>query len=361
MAIFWEPTVPPGYAGFSDAEFFSYQTEAQPVARPEFSRSVMRYVFPETFYRRYVSKWTNFREGASHYYIMFKKITRPEEQSWSVVDEFDPLPSISANFKQFSVNVNERGVQFPLTLRAKIFSNIDLEAEVRAHVSDVIKASIEKDLLLNAFVYLDVLGLWIDGAPPSLEVYTGVSLNATKTFASETVPITINQYNIPTTTQFAPLNMNVIREFAYQLLQLNAPSYDGDGYGRYLVIVNHKAWQRLTTDPEYFTAVTRLQDREAIRSGYLGHYYGFEFVLDTGRWIDRFIVPLQQQVLQGKSICLFLSQDAVREAIIRPEEVKTATGDFGRFMSVGVFTYRGESPTWFTAEGQAVGGWLIAD
>jgi len=354
MAIFWNPAL--GTSAFSDTEFFSYTTEAQPVSRPDFSRSVMKYVMPEVFYRRYVSKWTNFKEGASHYYVMYKKITRPETQSWNEVGEFDPLPSINANFKQFSVAVNERGVQFPITLRAKIFSNIDLEAEVKAHVSDVIKSSIERDLLRNAFVYLDVLGLWTS---TGLTVNTGVSIAPNKTFSGDTTPITINQHTIPTATTFANLNMEAIREFGQALLQLNAPSYDGQGYGRYLVIMNHKALQRLSTDPEFFTAITRLQDREAIRSGYIGHYYGFEFVLDEGRWIDRVIVPLQSSVLTGKAICLFLSQDAVREAIIRPEEIKMAKGDFDRFMSVGVFTYRGESPTWFSSEGQAVGGWLV--
>jgi len=354
MAIFWNPAL--GQSAFTDANFFSYTTEAQPVSRPDVNKSVMKYVMPEVFYRRYVSKWTNFKEGASHYYVMYKKITRPETQNWSEVGEFDPLPSISANFKQFSVAVNERGVQFPITLRAKIFSNIDLEAEVKAHVSDVIKSSIERDLLLNGFVYLDVLGLWTS---TGLTVQTGRSLAPDKTFSADTTPITITQYTIPTNTTFANLTMEAIREFGQALIQLNTPSYDGRGYGRYLVIMNHKALQRLSTDPEFFTAITRLQDREAIRSGYIGHYYGFEFMLDEGRWIDRFIVPLQSQVLSGKAICLFLSQDAVREAIIRPEEIKTAKGDFDRFMSVGVFTYRGESPTWFSVEGQAVGGWLI--
>lgn len=352
--FFWQPTADPNNTAFTDANFFSYTTEGQAVSRPEFSRSLMKFVFPQVFFRKYVSKWTNFKEGASHYYVMYKKITRPEDQAWEKVNEFDPLPTIGSQFKQFSIAVEERGVQIPLTLRAKIFSNIDLEAELKAHLSDVVKSSIERDLLLNAFAYLDVIGEW---KTTGLTVNTGVSLNQTKTFASETQPITITQYNI-SGTGLTKLTAEAIRQFGKALEDMYCPSYNGEGYGKYLVILNTQAYNELLTDPEIREAFTRIQDRDYIRSGYLGFYHGFEFVLDTGKWMDRFL-PRLQTSLNGKAIALFLSRDAVREAIIKPEDVKTKTGDFDRYMAFGVYTYRGESPTWFSVEGQPAGGWLI--
>ncbi len=362
MAIFWQPTLTPSSAlGFSDAEFFSYTTEvgAQKISRAAIMKEVMKRVVPELTFRRFVSKWTDFREGTDSYFEMWKKITRPYSQYWQPVGEFDPLPSVSPEFKRYSVKVEERGVQSPWTLRAKIFSAIDLESEIRKHVEEVVVGSIERDIIANGFAYLDVLGLW---TTTGLTVQVGRTLAPTKTFAAESgFPITITQYNMATAPTLANLNMEAIRLFAKELSRLYCPSYDGRGYGRYVIVINEQAKHRLGTDPEFQTMMSRLQDARLFREGYIGNYYGQEFIEDNGKWIDTVIGGLQPE-LSDKAICVFLGRDAVREAIVRPEEFKTKMGDFDRFASIGVFTYRGEQPTWFASEtgGQAVGGILIA-
>jgi hypothetical protein len=345
--------------GFTDDEFFSYTTEVQTykISRASISREIMKRVMPELMFRKYVSKWTDFRQGTDRYFEMWKKTTRPFSQHWNVVGEFEPLPSVHPAYKKYSVSVEERGVQIPWTERARIFSMIDLESEIRKHLEEVVAGSIERDLIKNAFMYLDVLGLWTNSG---LEVHVGVSLNQTKTFAQESgFPITINQYNIPASTTFEPLTLRAIREFVKVLIDNNTPSYDGKGFGRYVVIMNVQAKNSLYADPEFQTIFSRLQDARAFKEGYIGTYYGQELVEDTGRWIDYVFTEVNPS-LAGKSICIFIGKDAIREAIVKPEEFVSQKGDFGRFMSIGVNTYRGEQPTWFAVEEQAVGGILIA-
>jgi len=360
MAIFWQPTIKPfTEMGFTDDEFFSYTTEVgtYKLSRASISREIMRRAMPELTFRKFVSKWTDFRAGTDMYFEMWKKTTAPYSQYWQTVEEFEPLPTVFPSYKRYSVKVEERGAQIPWTERAQIFSAIDIESEIRKHLEEVVVGSIERDLIKNAFMYLDVLGLYTTSG---LDVHIGVSLNSTKTFAEESgFPITINQYTIPAGTTFAPLTLSAIREFVMVLARNNCPSYDGRGFGRYVIIMNAQAKNRIYADPEFQTIFSRLQDARAFKEGYIGSYYGQELVEDNGRWIE-FVFSEVNPSLIDKSICIFLGKDAIREAIVKPEEFISQKGDFNRFRAIGVNTYRGEQPTWFATEGQAVGGILIA-
>jgi len=360
MAIFWQPTITPmSQLGFSDEEFFSYTTEVgtYKLSRASISKEIMKRAMPELTFRKFVSKWTDFRAGTDRYFEMWKKTTAPYSQYWRPVGEFDPLPTVMPAYKRYSVSVEERGAQIPWTERAQIFSAIDLESEIRKHLEEVVIGSIERDLIKNAFMYLDVLGLYTTSG---LEVRVGVSLNSTKTFAEESgFPITINQYTIPAGTTFAPLTLSAIRQFVMELARQNCPSYDGRGFGRYVIIINAQAKNRIYSDPEFQTIFSRLQDARVFKEGYIGTYYGQEIVEDNGRWIE-FVFGEVNSNLLDKSICIFLGRDAIREAIVKPEEFMHQKGDFNRFHAIGVNTYRGEQPTWFAVEGQAVGGILIA-
>jgi len=360
MAIFWQPTITPmSQLGFSDDEFFSYTTEVSTykISRASISKEIMKRAMPELMFRKYVSKWTDFRAGTDMYFEMWKKTTAPYSQYWQTVGEFDPLPTVFPAYKRYSVKVEERGAQIPWTERAQIFSAIDIESEIRKHLEEVVVGSIERDLLKNAFMYLDVLGLYTTSG---LEVHVGVSLNQTKTFAQESgSPITINQYTIPTGTTFAQLTLRAIREFVMELARQNCPSYDGRGFGRYVIIMNAQAKNRIYSDPEFQTIFSRLQDARAFKEGYIGSYYGQELVEDNGRWMEFVFGEIDARLLD-KSICIVLGRDAIREAIVKPEEFVSQKGDFNRFRAIGVNTYRGEQPTWFAVENQAVGGILIA-
>jgi hypothetical protein len=356
MAVFWSSVATPSQSSFT-SDVFLDTGDTKPITRAEMSKEIMKKVLPEASFRKYVSKFTDFGMNKANYFMMVKRQTRGTDTLWTGnLGEFDPLPEQSMSWKQFDVQVDERGMKVNITERARIFSNFDVMAEVREQVGDSIVASIERDLLLNAFGYLDVLGL--NTSDNGLTVYTQKSVLPTKTFSSNTQPITVQQQDT-SQTKFAPLTMNTILNFAKALEDLYTPSYNGRGYGNYLVIINKQAENELLQDQVFYTAVTRFQDKEKLYTGYIGSFYGQEFVSDRGKWIDEFICKAQPS-LQGKAVAIFLSKDAVREAIVKPEQVlPVQTADFGRYMSVGVQTYRGETPTWFSVEGQPAGGILI--
>lgn len=355
MAVFWNTIGTPSQSSFTPDVFLDTGDTA-PITRAEMSKEIMKKVMPEATFRKFVSKFTDFGQNKSSYFIMVKRQTRGDDTLWKGnLGEFEPLPEQSMSWKQFDVQVDERGMKIPFTQRAKIFSNFDIVAEVREQVSDSIVASIERDLVLNAFGYLDVLGLNTNNG---VTVQTGKTVLPTKTFSNNTNPITVSQVDVSQTT-FAPLTMNAVLNFAKALQDLYTPSYNGNGFGDYLVILNKQAENELLQDPVFYTAVTRFQDKDKLYTGYIGSFYGQEFVLDKGKWIDRFICSAQP-ALQGKAVAIFLSKDAIREAIVMPEQVlPMEQADFGRYMAIAIQTYRGETPTWFSSEGQPAGGILI--
>jgi len=354
MAIFWDAVVPDGSTGFS-SQYFMYTGTTTPITRAEMSKEIMKKVAPETTFRKYVGKVTDFGQNKANYLIIPKRSTGYTDVLWTQnLGEFQALPTQSMSWHTIDISVNERGMQMPFTQRAKIFTNFDIVAEVREQVSDAIVASIEHDLLMNAYGYIDVLGL---NTTSGLQVYTQATVLPSATFATNTANYSVT--NVATTnTTFAPMSMTTILSFAQALENLYTPSYNGQGYGQYLIILNRQAQNELMQDPIFYNAVTRFQDRERLYAGYIGTFYGQEFVLDRGKWIDKYFLPTAN--LTGKAVAIFLAKDSVKEAIVMPEQVlPMETADFGRFMSIGVNTYRGEMPIWFSVEGQPAGGILI--
>jgi N4-gp56 family major capsid protein len=354
--IFWQSVATPQQSSFTSDVFFD-TGDAAPITRAEMSKELMKKVMPEATFRKFASKFTNFGSNQGKYLIVPKKMTRGYDTLWKGdIGEFDPLPDQTMSYKTSDIAVDERGFKIPFTLQAQIFSNFDIVAEVREQLSQGVVASLERDLIENAIGYLDVLGL--NTSDNGLTVQTGVSVFPDKTFSQNTTPITIKQQDV-SSTKFAPLTLDTILNFAKALTDLNTPSYDGKGFGNYLVIINHQAQNDLMRDPDYKTMVSRLQDKDRIYNGYVGMFYGQDIILDRGKWIDLFFGDAQAAV-KGKAIAIFLSKDAIREAVIRPEQVlPTEKADFGRFMSIAVNTIRGEVPTWFASEGQPAGGILI--
>jgi hypothetical protein len=354
--VFWQTVATPSQASFS-SDIFIDTGDTAPITRAEMSKELLKKVIPEATFRRYVSKFTDFGQRQGKYLVVPKRLTAMTDTLWQGnIGEFDALPTQTMTYKPSDIQVDERGLQMPITLHARIFTNFDIVAEVREQLANSIIGSLERDLLQNAFGYLDVLG--VNTSDNGLTIQTGKSVLPKKTFSQNTTPLTIDQADL-SQTKFAPLTLDTILQFAHELTVRRAPSWNGKGYGRYLVIINEQAKMDLMRDPDFKTMVSRLGDKDRIYEGYVGQFYGQDIIVDNGMWID-FVFGQAQSVLQGKAICIFLSQDAVREAIVMPEQVLTPEyADFQRYMSIAVHTIRGETPTWFSSEGQPVGGVLI--
>ena len=363
--IFWGDV---GSGTITDANIIS-TTDVSGVIRTDISRELWKVTWVEANFRRYVDKITGFGRNMSDKFMIPKDILRPEDNIWQVVDEFGALPEMNLNFSRFLISVNERGKKIALTERATLFSFIDLEALAKEKLSQVAVASIERDLLVNAYLYLDIVGICKPAG--AVEIAEGKSLGPTKTFDRDVdgkfSSVTVKQVTYDATNGTIegvapePLNMSHILAFAKALYDRNVPSYTGSGFGNYLVILNKQAENRLLTDPVFYNAVTYSGDVEKLYRGYIGSFYGQEFVRDESKFIEKFVNTIDP-VLNGKSICIFLGKGAIVEAIVQPEVVREGLPlDFGRYKAWGITTYRGESPTWLFAagEGQAVGGILV--
>lgn len=337
------------------------------VIRTDISREMWKITFVEANYRRYVDKLTGFGKNMSDKFMIPKDLLRPEDQTWSEVGEFQPLPQAQPSFGRYLIKVSERGKSIPFTERANLFSFIDFESYAREKLSQIAVASIDKDLLMNGFLYLDIVGVCNTGG--NVAVSTGKSLGPTKTFQRDVDgvygDITINQVTYDATAGTIegvtpqPLTMAHILNFAKALSDNYVPSYSGNGYGNYLVILNRQAENRLLTDPVFYNAVSYAGDVEKLYRGYIGSFYGQDFVRDEAKYIEKFINTINP-TLNGKAIAIFVGSRAVIEAVILPEVVREGTPiDFGRYRALGLNTYRGEQPTWFTVEGQGVGGILV--
>lgn len=367
--IFWGDVGTAGGA-ISDANLYSYtDATAGGIVRTELSREMWKVTWVEANFRRYVDKITGFGRNMSDKFMIPKDLLRPEDQVWSEVGEFDPLPQANLQFGRYLIKVTERGKSFPLTERANLFSFVDLESYIPEKLSQIAVASIERDLLMNGFLYLDIVGVCSTGG--SVQVSTGKSLGPQKTFDRDVdgifTSITVSQVTYNTTAHtiedVAPqaLTMAHIMAFAKALYDNNVPSYTGSGFGNYLIILNKQAENRLLTDPVFYNAVSYSGDVEKLYRGYIGSFYGQEFVRDESKFIEKFICTLNPE-LNGKAIAIFLGKGPVVEAIVQPEVVREGTPiDFGRYRAFGVNTYRGEQPTWLAAanEGQASGGILV--
>lgn len=361
--MFWSPPTTSLNASINDSEFFSFTTEGQPISRASLSKTIMKKVTPEVHWRKFTAKLTDFTKGMSDHMIIPKKTIRDDEIFWKPIpNEFDTLDNATFGYKKFTIGVEERAIRFPFTQRAKLFSNYDIEAEIVAQAKSSIIASIERDLVANGFLYLDILGVCT--TDNKVGVVTGKSLLPTKQFSTNDTPITISQASVTNTSvegiSLAPMTMGHIIAFAQALSDLYTPSYSGNGFGNYVVILNSQAYNELLTDERFFQVVSYGGDPERIYSGYLGQFYGQEFILDKSKFLDR-ILSNTNQNLRGKAVAVFLSKDAVYEAIALPEQVlPIEKADHGRFMAYAIQTYRGESPMWFaSADGQGSGGVLI--
>jgi len=359
--LFWGDV---GAAGsFADTDFISYGTEAQPLVQAKMSKNIMKKLLPRMVFRPYASKITDFNSRQSDYFILPKKLTDPIADTWGEVNEFDPLPTGSLGYGRMDIAVSERGKAWRFTERAKLLANYDIEAEITAHAKDIIPASVDKDLLMNAMVYLDIVGIADAGGATTTVV--GKSLAPTKTFANNTTPVTVTQVTYDATAGTIEgvvpqtLTMAHIRDFIDDLIAQKVPSRDGNGYGHYTVIMNKKAYNRIVTDPEWREMVRYTQPQRAF-DGYVGTFEGQEFVLDESLFIDRFVSTIDP-LLNGKAILIFLGKDAFAEAVIKPEQILKGTPqDFGRYQAYAVNTYRGESPLWFASvDGQGGGGILV--
>ncbi len=167
---------------------------------PALNIEILKDALPRMIFRRYVSKFVDFTKSKCDKVLVYKRFNLPQDFTWGDVNENDPLPSHKSEYKK-NIQVSEIVEQFPLTERAKLMSNIDLEAKIKEKASEILRETIETDLLSRALFYLDILG--IADTNGLITPFIGQSLAPTQKFnntgESGATPITITQVKYDTT------------------------------------------------------------------------------------------------------------------------------------------------------------------
>lgn len=324
---------------------------------PKLSKELLKKVAPNWVFRRYINKVTDFTRG-QHDHIIFNRMTSGYSETWQELGEYDAVPNIQVRFKRFSIKVKEYGVAIPYTERVELFSQFDVENIIRQYLGDITSGSIDKQIVNQAIRYCDIVAKKTSGG--GLVFVEGKGVGVSKTFASETQPITVDPVSVAGDTP-AYITVQDILAVKAEMIRRRMILQTAS------VIINTTLFQRLFQD-DLFKQVIAFSRAERFEQGELGSIMGFKFIVDNTGYLDNILhgeTPTDSNCVNKgftaspgdepsepyNSIAVFLASDGIREAIALPETVRTDLPlELGRFTRVGVITYRGESPLWFTSD-----------
>ena len=344
------------------------------------NKEIMRSVLVEDTLTKYTDKFIHVNMGKAPVVVQIKDLNDPRRARWQTLGEYDKLPAVHpTDYKGFAIAVEERGIQTPYTLRMELFTEgIDYPKEAQEYLSNIITVNKNFDIM-RAMLYMDILAVVNNPTNPQVDFVTGKSLLKTKTFSnayagSSFVPsVTVTQANInPTTNQvegktLAPFSYKALSQIVFHLIDKRWVRSPRGGYKNYTIICNPKAYARLIDDPD-LKPLYVYSKPEVITEGVMIDLLGNTIVREE-EYI-KLVLGDQNEVgtsaianfLLEKSVAIILGDQAVAEAVTLPETVKTEKADFDRFTSLGVYTFRNESPIWFKSqEPRGSGVVIIAD
>jgi hypothetical protein len=287
-----------------------------------------------------------------------KKVLKNEKEIEKVLD-FGCF-----NYGGFCIAVNKRYIRISL---GKIgdylekngsLSLLSLKECAKKEALKTVITSIERDLLMNAFIYLDILGVCDVNDSQNVNYIKGKSLGPNKKFNKGKINIEQVNYDVDVGTiegyAIGKLTMESVLKFASILSDDKAQSFDKFDCGSYVIILNDKAYNNLLEDSN-FSSVASKQDASR---GYIGTCYGLEFWRDHSKMIDRFVTSLNP-VLKDKAICIFALRNSVIEVMVSPIKVKLYTPDRCLYKLKIETIGKGESPIWFASTCGIVSGGVL--
>jgi len=333
------------YIGTHQGEFTRYGAPAgagsvPQLAYPQLSRELLRRAKPDWIYRKYVNKVTDYGRGQGEY-ILFNRFLNDYRERWTVLNEFDAVPNHNISVKRFSIRVAEKGGAFPLTERLQLMATFDPKAIIDQYLRDYTTSNIDQDILFNSLVYSDI---WVKKTTGGLVIEEGKGLTD-KTFATDSgAPISVTAVNVTSDTA-DDITVRDILRIKSEMIRRRMMKHSS------AVIVNTTFVEKVFADTSFFQIVAYSRP-ERFEEGELGTVFGFRFVVDNTGYLENVLDQINgNSPRKFNTIAIFLAEDGHREAIALPEEVRTDTPlELGRFTRVGVITYRGESPIWFSAD-----------
>jgi N4-gp56 family major capsid protein len=231
--------------------------------------------------------------------------------------ETSTIPKTNFTITQGTLTIREYGNSVPYTLKAATLAEGDLPIEIQVALrNDMAKV--------------------LDSAAATQ--YTSADL---KIAVLGTASTTFTTNSSAGGTAAGNLSTDNVKDIVDEMKKLNIPTFDGTNY---VAICSTAAIRGLHDD---FENITQYTDLDLSLSGEVGRYYMTRFVEETNFLSN----SLGSGTQYGEAV--FFGDDAVREAIALPEQLRMDSTDFGRDQGVAWLAMLGFQKIWdFSADGE---------
>jgi N4-gp56 family major capsid protein len=242
--------------------------------------------------------------------VLFNKISNISTAG-GTLSETSTIPKRNYTIKQGTLSVAEYGNAIPFTLKAQTLAEVS--------VPDIVKTVLRNDMAK----VLDSAA----AAEFKTSVYKAAVVNtATTTFSTS---------GTASATSSGSMSDKTVRDVIDKLKTLNVPRYDGESY---ICIASTNSIRGLY---DFFEAKIMQTTAKPLFSGEVGNYYGCRFIEETNILKN----TLGSGSIDGEAV--FLGDDAVREGIVIPEDIRIdLPKDFGRDQAIAWYYLGGFKQTW---------------
>lgn len=232
--------------------------------------------------------------------VLFDKISNISTQGGTIA-ETSTIPKNNYTIKQGSLTVSEYGNSVPFTLKAQSLSEVE--------VPDIVKTVLRNDMAKV-----------LDSAAA-----TQFKTSDYKATVTNTATTTFGTAGAALATSSGSMSDKNVRDIIDQMKKLNIPKYDGNNY---ICIASTNSIRGLY---DYFETKIQYTDNKPMFNGEIGEYYSCRFIEETNSLVN----TLGSGSTDGEA--LFFGEDAVREGIVIPEEIRIdLPKDFGRDQGIAL-------------------------
>jgi N4-gp56 family major capsid protein len=242
--------------------------------------------------------------------VMFNKISNITTAG-GTISETSTIPKRNYTIVQGSMAVAEYGNAIPYTLKAQTLADVS--------VPDMVKTVLRNDMakVLDSAVATELKTTY----------YKAACINTATTSTASNAAIAA--------TASANMSDKNVRDCIDVMKKLNAPRYDGSNY---ICVASTNMIRGLY---DFFESKIIQTTAAPMFMGEVGQYYGCRFVEETN--------VLRNTLGSGQVLgeAIFLGGDAIREAIVIPEDIRIdLPKDFGRDQAIAWYYMGGFKLVW---------------
>ena len=248
--------------------------------------------------------------------VFFNKISNISTQGGTLV-ETDTIPKRNFTITQGTLVITEYGNAIPFTQKVRTLADVQ--------VPDIVRTVLQNDM-----------GKVLDSAAA-----TQFKTNDYIATITNTATTTFGSAGLALATAGANMSDKNVRDIIDRMKTLNIPLIGGE----YVCIASTQSIRGLY---DFFEAKAVQTDAAPMYRGEVGRYYGCRFIEETN-----FLVNTDgSNGLYGEAV--FFGEDAVREGIAIPEEVRVAIpSDYGRDQGIAWYALLGFQQVWdFSADSE---------